>query len=72
MEKFKNPEVAEAFENYPAPMRKKFYGDILRFEGSRAIVFSKEDKIPVKAVKHCILLTLTYHKQKHLLAKMII
>lgn len=45
---------------------KELYGDIFRFEGNRAIVFSKNDEIPVSELKHCIFLSLTYHKRKHL------
>ena len=45
---------------------KELYGDTFRFEGNRAIVFSKNDEIPVSELKHCIFLSLTYHKRKHL------
>jgi hypothetical protein len=45
---------------------KELYGDILKFEGNRAIVFHKDDEIPIDEVKHCILLSLTYHVRKHL------
>ena len=45
---------------------KELYGDTLTFEGNRAIVFNAEDEIPVDALKHCILLSLTYHRRKHL------
>ncbi|MFZ6751327.1 DUF1801 domain-containing protein [Undibacterium sp. Ren11W] len=45
---------------------KELYGDTLKFEGNRAIVFYKNDEIPVDVVKHCILLSLTYHDRKHL------
>jgi len=133
MEKFKNPEVAEVFNNYPKHMRQKLmllgqlvletasqnddvdpleetlkwgepsyvtkrgstirmdwksstpdqyalyfhcktklvdtfkelYGDKLKLEGNRAIVFHQNDEIPVDEVKHCIFLSLTYHSRKH-------
>ncbi|MFZ2999505.1 MAG: DUF1801 domain-containing protein [Undibacterium umbellatum] len=134
MEKFKNPEVADVFDNYPLRMRQKLmylrqlvldtaseckvadtleetlkwgepsylaktgstvrmdwkssapeqyamyfhcqtrlvdtfkelYGDKLRFEGNRAIIFHLDDEVPVDEVKQCILLSLTYHDRKHL------
>jgi hypothetical protein len=45
---------------------RELYGDKLRFEGNRAIVFHLNDKIPIDEVKHCIFLSLTYHDRKHL------
>ncbi len=45
---------------------KVLYGDIFIFEGNRAIVFDVKDNIPEAALKHCITLSLTYHKIKHL------
>ena len=51
---------------------KALYADKFRFEGNRAMIFHEKDKIHVTELKHCILLTLTYHKQKRLLAKMIV
>ena len=45
---------------------KTIYKDTFTFEGNRAIIFQLDDKIPEKALKHCITLTLTYHKIKHL------
>ena len=134
MDKFKNPEVAEVFNNYPKHMRQKLmllrqliletasqndgvgpleetlkwgepsyvtksgstirmdwksskpdqyalyfncktklvdtfkelYGNKLKLEGNRAIVFHQNDEIPVDEVRHCIFLSLTYHSRKHL------
>ena len=37
-----------------------------KFEGSRAIVFQLNEKVPVEELKECIKATLTYHKVKHL------
>jgi hypothetical protein len=37
------------------------YGDVLTFEGSRAVLFDVADALPVDAVKHCIAMALTYH-----------
>jgi len=45
---------------------KELYGNTFKFEGNRAIVFDEEDTIPVEALKHCIQLSLTYKKIKHL------
>lgn len=45
---------------------KELYPDLLHFEGNRAIVFGVDDELPLDEVKHCILLSLTYHKRKHL------
>lgn len=45
---------------------KELYGDILKFEDNRAIVFNENDEIPIDELKHCISLSLTYHSRKHL------
>jgi len=45
---------------------KEIYSDLLNFEGNRAIVFHREDTVPSEALKHCIALSLRYHKIKHL------
>ena len=45
---------------------KERYKDEFKYEGNRAIVFNKNDTIPINELKHCILLTLTYHSRKHL------
>ena len=45
---------------------KEIYSDKFNFEGDRAIVFHKNDKVPEKELKHCIALSLQYHKIKHL------
>ncbi len=42
------------------------FPDIFTFEGNRAIIFTLNDKIPIKELEYCILLSLTYHKRKHL------
>ena len=36
------------------------------FEGNRVIVFGETEGLAVDEMKHCILLTLTYHRMKHL------
>jgi hypothetical protein len=45
---------------------KELYGGTFRFEGNRAIVFVKDDKVPANELKHCIFLSLTYHQRKSL------
>jgi len=45
---------------------KERYKDKFKYEGNRAIVFHKNDTIPVNELKHCILLSLTYHNIKNL------
>jgi len=45
---------------------KQLYYDKFKFESNRAIVFNENDEISIKALKHCIALSLSYHKIKHL------
>lgn len=45
---------------------KILYNNKLKFEGTRAIVFNLDERIPERELKHCIKLALTYHKVKHL------
>jgi hypothetical protein len=45
---------------------RELYGDRFDFDGNRAIEFQLDDVIAVEELKHCIALTLTYHKVKHL------
>ena len=45
---------------------KEIYSDLFDFEGNRAIVFHHEGTLPTEALEHCILLSLRYHKVKHL------
>ena len=45
---------------------KEIYGDIFEYEGKRAIVLSMKENIPAQELKHCIYLSLQYHKLKHL------
>lgn len=45
---------------------KERYGNEFKYEGNRAIIFNKNDTIPIEELKHCILLSLTYHNIKHL------
>ena len=43
---------------------KEIFRDDFKFEGNRAIVFEKTDQVPVKELRHCISLALTYHLNK--------
>ena len=43
---------------------RELYGDRLKFGGNRAIFFEAGDKLPKKALRHCIGLALTYHSRK--------
>lgn len=45
---------------------KVLYTDKFIFEGNRAIIFNKDDEIPIEELKQCILLSLTYHSRKYL------
>ena len=45
---------------------RELFGDLLQFEGDRAIVFRDDQELPVDAVRRCIRLALTYHRVKHL------
>ena len=45
---------------------KELYHDQFRFEGNRAIVFHVDDEINLRAIQHCIGLSLNYHRIKHL------
>ncbi|MEO0440470.1 MAG: DUF1801 domain-containing protein [Pseudomonadota bacterium] len=40
---------------------RQLYGDVLQFDGNRAIIFDVKEGLPVDAVRHCIALALTYH-----------
>lgn len=39
---------------------RQHYGDVLTFEGNRAIVFDINEPVPKEAVKHCMAMALTY------------
>lgn len=45
---------------------KELYGDSFVYQGNRALVFKLSDEIPLAALKHCISLSLNYHRIKHL------
>jgi Domain of unknown function (DU1801) len=43
---------------------KELYRGKMKFEGNRSIVFDVADRLPEKALRHCISLALTYHLRK--------
>ncbi len=43
---------------------KELYGDKMKFEGNRSIVFDVADRLPEEPLRHCISLALTYHLRK--------
>lgn len=53
------------------PTFKEVFGDTFNYETTRAIVFGLDEKVPVKEIKECIEMSLTYHsiKDKPLLGK---
>lgn len=40
---------------------KDFYGSVLSFEGTRAIIFERGASLPEDAIRHCIAMAQTYH-----------
>lgn len=45
---------------------KEIYRNTFTFDGNRAIILNENDAVPINELKHCIELSLTYHKIKHL------
>ena len=41
-------------------------GDQLNYEGSRAIIFSLDQELPIEPIKKCLSLAFRYHKVKNL------
>lgn len=48
------------------PTFKAVFGNSLKYEGDRAIVFQLDESLPEDALKSCIAVALTYHRVKHL------
>jgi hypothetical protein len=48
------------------PAFRERYTRKFRFEGNRSIVFNIDEEIPIKELKSCIALALTYHRNKKL------
>lgn len=45
---------------------KEIYGDLFSYDGNRAIIFTLGSEVPIKALAHCISMSLRYKKIKHL------
>jgi len=45
---------------------KELYGSVFSYDGKRAIVLDLSQEIPTRELKHCISLSLRYHKLKRL------
>jgi hypothetical protein len=45
---------------------KELYGASFCYQGKRALVLNIDDAIPLAPLKHCIALSLNYHRIKHL------
>ena len=64
-----NPDVYAVYFHCQTRLVETFrevYGSIFKYDGNRAIVFKKNEQIPVEELKQCIALSLKYHKVKHL------
>ncbi len=48
------------------PAFKEKYPQKFRFDGNRSILFKLDDKVPIKELKNCIAMALTYHRNKKL------
>jgi hypothetical protein len=46
------------------PKFRELYPDTFRFEGKRALVFGAAERLPLRALRHCIGLALTHHLRK--------
>jgi hypothetical protein len=40
---------------------REIYPDAFRYEGNRAILFDRSERVPIRALRHCIGLALTHH-----------
>ena len=43
---------------------RRIYPDSFRYESKRAILFAEKDRVPMRALGHCIALALTHHRRK--------
>ncbi|HEY4167817.1 MAG TPA: DUF1801 domain-containing protein [Reyranella sp.] len=46
------------------PAFRALYPDAFRFDGKRALLFEPGERLPVRALRHCIGLALTHHLRK--------
>lgn len=64
-----SPEYYALYFNCNTSLVKTFetlYGYLFCYESRRAIMFTRMERVPVKQLKHCIGLSLQYHRLKHL------
>jgi hypothetical protein len=47
------------------PTFRAIFRDTFQYENNRAIIFNLSEEVPVKELKQCIKVTLTYHKVKN-------
>lgn len=45
---------------------KEMFRADFKFQGNRSIIFERTDRVPIKKLRHCISLALTYHRNKKL------
>ncbi|GAA0360040.1 DUF1801 domain-containing protein [Bowmanella denitrificans] len=67
--KAKTPEEYYVFFNCNTKLVDTFrelYGDVLAYQGNRAIVLGLTAPLPLNTLKHCIQLALTYQQIRHL------
>jgi Domain of unknown function (DU1801) len=43
---------------------RELYPDTFKYEGKRAIVFNSGDRVPARALRHCLALALTHYARK--------
>lgn len=43
---------------------REVYPETFRYEGKRAIVFAAGDRVPARALRHCLALAFTHHSRK--------
>ncbi len=43
---------------------RELYPDTFKYEGKRAIVFDKSDRVPTRELRHCLALAFTHHSRK--------
>ena len=66
--KEKNPDQYAIYFNCNSklvPSIKAVYGNLFAYEGNRAIIFSKSEKLPKSELKSVIKAALRYHRVKH-------
>ncbi len=46
------------------PAFREIYPDTFRYDGKRAILFGKDERVPARALRHCVALALTHHRRR--------